>query len=83
MLQEKLKQKKFHKWRFLDFVFLSTIFPIFLTKIGDFLSYSCDFCIVFLRKIGIFLSLKTKSRNRLFYKFILKIFFLGSRALII
>ena len=70
MLKEKLKQKKFHKWRFLDFVFLSTIFPIFLTKIGDFLSYSCDFCIVFLRKIGIFFSLKQNQEiaiSRIFF----------------
>jgi hypothetical protein len=37
----------------------------------------------FLRKIGIFFSLKTKSRNRLFYKIYFKNFFLGSRALTI
>ena len=51
-----------------DFLILTLIhkFINFLNKIADFLSYFCNFSMVFLRKIEIFFSLKTQSRNRLF-----------------
>ena len=51
-----------------DFLILTLIhkFINFLNKIADFLSYFCNFSMVFLRKIEIFFTLKTKSRNRLF-----------------